>query len=123
MSMVIKYDFYKTSGGEWFVDIPEWEGDIAELQMVMGADQFLDILSEGDERFAVTLSTEKFTGSDCLFKIREGDLEGPEFGTGAWYILPSYKGISFDHNMWLCDVTKWVFGNFPEEIYFSRINW
>jgi hypothetical protein len=48
-----------------------------------------------------------------------GTLEGPEIGEGAWYILNQYLGIDFNLKMWLCDVTKFVFGNFPKKIYFK----
>ncbi|MDQ0968158.1 hypothetical protein QFZ20_003561 [Flavobacterium sp. W4I14] len=31
--------FYKNERHEWYADIPEWGGDIADLQMVEGADE------------------------------------------------------------------------------------
>ena len=31
--------FYKNAKHEWYADIPEWGGDIADLQMVEGADE------------------------------------------------------------------------------------
>jgi hypothetical protein len=31
----------------------------------------------------------------------------------------SYQGQSYDLSMWLCDVTKYVFGDFPDRIYFK----
>jgi len=47
-----------------------------------------------------------------------GRIEGPEIGEGAWYKLENYLGIDFRLQMWLCDVTKFVFGDFPRKIYF-----
>ena len=41
------FRFYRDDIG-WFVDLPEWEGERWELQMVMGADSFLDVLSQGE---------------------------------------------------------------------------
>lgn len=32
-------------------------------------------------------------------------------------MLESYKGIQINLEMWLCDVTKFVFGDFPKSIY------
>ena len=111
--------FYKEDN-KWYVDLDEWEGDEADLQMVAGADHFLDILSEGDDEVWVQLWTKKFIGADVLTFIRPGDLEGMEMGTGAWYTLKSYRGIPYDLTMWLCDVTKFVFKEFPKEIYFKK---
>ena len=118
--MTRRFRFYKETNGNWYVDLPEWEGTKAELQMVAGADSFLDILAEGEGGVHVVLSDEYFEGSDNL-KIKElGRLEGWELGEGAWYRLDSYKGIPhFNLDMWLCDVTKFVFGDFPKIIYFS----
>jgi len=85
----------------------------------MGADHFCDIMAEGGNEIFVTLSKEPFEGSDVLNFQKLGRLEGPEFGEGAWYLLQEYKGVDYKLEMWLCDVTKFVFGNLPEKIYFS----
>jgi hypothetical protein len=47
------YRFYKDEYG-WFVDLPEWEGEVWELQMVSGADVFCDILAQGEDEVYVT---------------------------------------------------------------------
>lgn len=112
------YRFYKDDKG-WFVDLPDWTGEKWELQMVMGADTFLDILSQGENEIYVTLSKNQFEGSDTLHYECQGLLEGPEYGEGSWYFLSEYKGIPYSLRLWLCDVTKFVFGEFPVKIYFS----
>jgi hypothetical protein len=33
-----------------------------------------------------------------------------------------YMGVDYELTMWLCDVTKFVFGEFPKNIYFCKIN-
>jgi hypothetical protein len=110
------YRFYKDDYG-WFIDIPEWEGEKWDLQMVMGADVFCDILSQGENEIYITLSVEPFDGCHQLNFTNLGRIEGPEYGEGAWYSLKNYHNI--EHiNMWLCDVTKFVFGDFPNRIYF-----
>jgi hypothetical protein len=114
------FKFYKEATGEWYVDLPEWEGTKGELQMVAGADTFLDILSEGEAEVFVLMSNEHFDQASFLEMKSLGRIEGWEIGEGAWYKLISYAGIEFpDLDMWLCDVTKFVFGNFPKRIYFS----
>jgi hypothetical protein len=114
VNMIREFKFYKDEGG-WFVDLPEWEGTKADLAMVSGADTMLDIISQGDNDIQVLLSTEEFDGSNRLEFLRES----PEIGEGSWYLMKTYKGIEYDLELWLCDVTKFVFGNFPKNIYVS----
>lgn len=112
------FKFYRDID-EWFVELPEWEGERWELQMVMGADMFLDILSQGDDVVYVTMSTEYFEGSDVLQFTELGKLEGPELGEGAWYFLNEYRGLSYSLPIWLCHVTTFVFEEYPNRIYFK----
>ena len=112
------YKFYKDELG-WFVDLPEWEGEKWELEMVMGADTFLDILSQGDDVVYVTMSTEYFEDSNVLQFTELGKLEGPELGDGAWYFLNEYREIDYSLKIWLCHVTTFVFGEYPNRIYFK----
>lgn len=113
------YRFYKDEDG-WFIDLPEWDGEVWELQMVAGADIFLDVLAQGKNEVFLTLSSTPFENAEVLIFEKIGRLEGFEFGSGAWYLLKEYKGITYNLKMWLCDVTKHplVFGRFPENIYF-----
>jgi hypothetical protein len=110
--------FYKNDD-EWFADIPEWDGDIWELQMVAGADTFLDIAAQGESEIYLTMSTEIFDECEVLHFQKMGRLEGFEMGSGSWYLLQEYQGIDYNLPMWLCDVTKFVFGEFPNKIYFK----
>jgi len=43
--------------------------------------------------------------------------------SGAYYKLEKYRDIKFDDfEMWLCDVTAYVFqGKFPDIIYFKVV--
>jgi hypothetical protein len=107
------FRFYKTVEGEWYVDLPEWEGSREDLQMVAGADNWLDIMSEGDYELVIRLSDQNFPGSYPMFQTKPGD-------TGMYYHIPQYMDIKFGLNIWLCDVTRFVFGYFPEKIYFCR---
>lgn len=112
------FRFYKDIEG-WFVDLPEWTGEKQELEMVSGSDTFLDILSQGDDEVFVTLSKQPFNGCETLHFKEIGRLEGPELGEGAWYTLKAYKDIEYNLRMWLCDVTLFVFEEFPNKIYFK----
>ena len=109
------FKFYKENTGRWYVDLPEWEGEKAELEMVSGADTFLEILSQGEQTVNVTLSTVLFNGSDVLELQREDEHIG-----GGWYLLLNYVGIPYELEMWLCEVTRFVFGELPKNIYFCK---
>lgn len=112
------YHFYNDSEG-WFLHLPDSGFDKMDLQMVAGADIFCDIIAQGEDNIYVTMSTEPFNGCSILHFSEYGRLEGPEYGEGAWYFLNEYKGIDYNLEMWLCDVTKYVFGDFPNKIYFN----
>lgn len=104
------FKFYKENN-RWYIDLPEWEGQKSELEMVVGADEFLDIVSENSEEVFINISTKFFLGSNKLQLINVDPVEG------AWYESDSF------HKMWLCNVTKFVFDEFPENIYFLTQNY
>ena len=116
--------FYKETNGEWFVDLPEFEGDKSEVQMVCGADTMLDILSQGEDNIWLTLSTEKLDHK-CLLELTVvcEDIGFDTFDfenmstSGAFYLAKTISNIDYQLSVWLCDVTKLVFGSFPEKIY------
>ena len=110
--------FYKEQSGRWYADIPEWQGDKSDLEMVMGADTFLDLVSEGSAIVNVIL-TDIPEESNRLYLIEIGSFEGVKLEEGAEYRLNIYNGQYFGIKMWLCDVTKYVFGYFPEIIWFN----
>jgi hypothetical protein len=115
------YRFYKDEQG-WFIDLPDWEGELCDLQMVAGADTFLDLLSQGENETYLILSNEPFENCEMLKFEHYGRLESWEFGEGAWYRLKTYQGQPHDLKMWLCDVTKFLFGDLPDKIYFKLLN-
>ena len=110
--------FNREKEGRWYVDLPEWEGEKADLEMVSGADSMLEMMSENNEFVDFVISTEKFEGCDRLKFIREAN----EVNNGAIYSMDYYKGTYINLNMWLCDVTKFVFGDFPESLYVMKTN-
>lgn len=106
------FRFYKEFSNHWYVDLPEWNGSKDELEMVMGADTMLNIISQGENEVYLTISLEPFNGCSILKKIEDT----PEVG-GAIYLMESYKGIEYNLRLWLCEVTRFVFGYLPEKIY------
>jgi hypothetical protein len=108
--------FYKESDNRWYVDLPEWEGPKDALEMVMGADTMLDIMAQGEGEVTLYMLTHPRDRYEMLTYLHET----PELGEGAYYRMESYMGLEFNLNIWLCDVTKFVFGEFPKIIYFSK---
>ena len=101
------FKFEKESDNKWYVVLPEWEGEHWELEMVMGADTMLDILAQGESEVYASLSLEPIDNAICL--TFDKHYEG-----GGWYNL---KSDLFEFPVWLCHVTKFVFGKLPNKIW------
>jgi hypothetical protein len=102
------YRFNKEQNN-WYIDLPNWEGTKAELQMVGGADTLLDKLSNNGDTVNISLSIEKECpdGYETLKRVIQTPPNGCIYHLG---IKP----------VWLCDVTKFVFdGIFPKRIQFK----
>lgn len=95
---------------KWYINLPDYPGDKADLQMVLGADTLLDILSSNADSVLLNVSLTDNT-LERLTKIRDMNVDE---GGGAMYFSNTHK---FD--LWLCDVTKFVFDGFPSEIFYS----
>lgn len=104
--------FYKESSSRWYVDLPEWTESKDELEMIMGADTMLNIIAQGKDKVFLNISLEPFDDCDILEKIEDT----PGVG-GALYLMKSYKGFEYNLRLWLCEVTRFVFGYLPERIY------
>ena len=105
--MLRKFTFVKEETNRWYVVLPEWTGDKEDLEMVMGADIMLDIMAQGNNIIDIVLSDEPFNHLFELSFIREDS-------GGGWYHFQS-EFNSLD--IWLCSVTKFVFGDLPNTIY------
>lgn len=111
-----KFKFVKDIDNRWYVELPEWEGSRADLEMVAGADTMLEYMAEGNDYVNTYISETEFDGSDKLEFIGLAT----EFENGAFYKMDKYKGIELGLELWLCDVTLFVFGKFPKEIFISK---
>lgn len=103
------YRFTKEQNDRWFIVLPEWQGSKDELEMVMGADTMLDYIACGGSEVMLYLSEEPFDGYDLTLTLKEYIYDG------AMYSLTGKNFECFD--VWLCEVTKFVFGEFPQTIY------
>lgn len=98
-------NFEKDNTG-WYIILPSWKGPRSSLAMVAGADTLLDELSNNGNYISLDISLEHKENYLHLNKINNC------WFNGADYIVPSSG-----KKVWLCNVTKFVFGNFPKDIY------
>ena len=89
--------------------------------MVAGADTLLEYLTEDSDTFVkdvhVYFSEEPIEGGDCLVKTRNCIFNG------AYYKIKELEGVEINLKLWLCDVTKFVFGYFPNKIYVAKVEY
>ena len=102
--------------GSWFVHLPDYPGHYSELEMVFGADVMCDMIDTFEIGYiTVQVSDKPF---DSIFSTREYILDFVNSTTsngeqdGA-----NYRMREFKLDVWLCNVTKYVFGEFPATIY------
>lgn len=108
--------FYKDNEG-WFIDLPEFieqgHGTKGNLAMVAGADTMLDKLSNENNRITLRIETEEFEGA-------EGKLS--KFGICPYGENYTFVSPEHSHRVWLCPVTKYVFGGkYPKRIYIKKV--
>lgn len=109
--------FYKDHEG-WFVDLPEWTGGKGALAMVAGADDMLQMMA-GENGSEVFLRTNIYPCKDQPWdKLTLVNADNPEGESGGGnYVLETYMGNEVNFPMWLCSVTRFVFGDLPKLIY------
>lgn len=109
--MIKKLTFKKEESG-WYIDLPEWTGSKADLAMVAGADKLLDRLSYDEDVVELAVAQAPI---DNFYRLKLTDKTN-EAGGGVYKV---YGSETFPKEIWLCDVTKFVFsGYMPLELYF-----
>ena len=108
--------------GLWYANLPEFLerglGTRNNLLMVDGSDTFLDLLSNQGNRITLTMSEQDFEG--CQGKLDKIDwgknqslldsIGHAPVDYGAYYMVNELKGKPFQHRLWLCPVTEFIFG-------------
>ena len=110
-----KLKFIKLAG-KWFVHLPDYPGHYSELEMVLGADVMCDMIDTfetgsitvtvSDKPFDSTFSTREYILDFVNSTISNGEQDGA-----------NYRCREYKLDIWLCNVTKYVFGEFPATIY------
>lgn len=110
-----KLNFIKLAG-KWFVHLPDYPGHYSDLEMVLGADVLCDMIDTLDIGYiTATISTESkesnFVTKEYVLDFVNSTVSNGE-QDGANYRLREWK-----LDVWLCNVTKYIFGEFPVTIY------
>ncbi|MFY7797331.1 MAG: DUF6717 family protein [Bacteroidia bacterium] len=105
------FDFYKDNTG-WYIDFPAFIeqglGTKGDLAMVSGADAMLEYLGQGNERVHLVFSNMAMTDYRFQMKMIHHNQWGATYSTNV-------DAVPF---VWLCNVTKVVFGGaHPREIF------
>lgn len=111
------FKFEKEESG-WFIDLPEYiemGGTKAELQMIAGADTWLDKLSNNGNHLKLVISDDDSSRLKRQLILSETCTD--ETGGAIYYAFETEE--SSPHQLWLCDVTLFVFGEFPKSIYYG----
>ncbi len=112
--------FIKESDERWFVDLPEYDGPHEALEMVAGADALCDILSFDRKSVSVTL-TEALTEFTTVILHRWLPFEETEGSTiGAYYRADFESNVREPFDIWLCPVTLFIFGEYPNVFYIQH---
>lgn len=109
----MNYRFYKDLENKWYIDLPHWTGHKDDLEMVMGADLMLDILSQGEDTIHISFNINE----PDLYRIKlVSTMDG--LADGMTYTSHWNNDLNVSNfEVWLCHVTKFVFGYFPNIIY------
>jgi hypothetical protein len=116
----MKQHRFVKEGSEWYIDLPEYleqGASKSDLQMVSGADTMLDVIAGDANEVTLQLDTKPFEGADELVLTEQCD---PILG-GGYYHLQSFEGKKYAQDMWLCEVTRFVFDGLPNEIWLKRV--
>ena len=107
------HTFEKENNGAWYIVLPHWPGMKGSLAMVAGADKMLDrLLSFGESRVTLELKTSRVEEDEWQILTRVQKRHAL-LGGGA-----DYRELD-GNQIWLCNVTKFVFGEFPKHISFK----
>ena len=133
-----KLSFNREEEDRWFVDFPNWPWKKGNLEMVCGADKFLDLLSEGKDRVSIIAkaTSEKLDEAEFQQLMQDGWHELSQTQSsltgGATYTVRGNKaeqfmrqhpltGESMARTLWLCPVTRFVVGRYPKYLYVKAV--
>lgn len=111
-----KFEFEKDPDNRWYVILPNYPGDRSDLEMVSGADELLDILSNYQtNRVKLDVSERILDREDYDVVIDNYKHDDP--GDYVATIINNDSGDYSYLNIWLCPVLQFVYGYYPDTLY------
>ena len=117
--------FTKEDDGLWYVDYPNWPFDHHNLLMVDGADKLCELLSYDGKHTKISvipskerkvLQSHDINERFALLRDKWGLTEGATYQV---QLAPfKYNG---GPRIWLCPVTLFVLGEYPEYLYIKTL--
>lgn len=103
--------------GNWFVHLPDYPGHYSDLEMVLGAHILCDMIDTHDIGYITATVSDKpsydeFGTREYILDFVNSTTDSTGEQDGANYRLREYK-----LDVWLCNVTKYLFGEFPATFY------
>lgn len=120
--MISRLTFIKIAG-RWYILLPDYDGNIDELEMVCGADSLcceLDTDNDGIVSIVVSENGEFVEGDfkwDYVMDFIMSTVGEDGEVSGAYYNVYDDKNFTQTQQIWLCNVTKYIFKKFPATIY------
>jgi hypothetical protein len=110
----------------WYIDMPDFidqgYGTKGNLEMVQGADELCEFLAKHDDFLEINVSSSEkpntFIKCDRIASLMP---------IGKYYDVYNHDesliSYSYISQMWLCPVTKYVFGGkYPKQFFINSIN-
>ena len=123
------FSFTKEDDGLWYVDYPNWPFDHSHLQMVREADKLCELLSYDGKHTKISVIPSKerkyLQGGDIneRFALIKQDryLTEDDLTEGATYQVQINQFKKFGAFIWLCPVTLFLLGEYPEYLYIKTL--
>lgn len=102
--------------GLWYCDIPHWpKAFFDNAQMVAGAARLLESLSKGNDEITLEVGFNKEHLPLPVNRYNRAHKTASALTNGAFYDVMAYD---FQSSIWICPVTLFVVGKYPEWIFF-----
>ena len=123
----MKLKFVKLANS-WYVQLPDYDGSVDDLEMVAGADSLCHELdTDNDGIVGVDVFNEEngnVRNADIVLDFMFSTTDETGEQDGAYYNVSDLTQSNQlrIQQIWLCNVVKYVFKKFPPVIYVKVIN-
>ena len=103
----------------WYCDIPNWpKAFFDNAQMVGGAARLLEIIAKGKDEVTLEVAFKDKHLNGSANGYNKARRTAYALTRGAFYDV---MALDFMSDIWICPVTLFVLGKYPEYMYFKTI--